>query len=624
MKKIINAKPAAYPQTNIAEYNSIVTFLSIIDNQYIKTDPRIMDKIPNTDGVIELVSSEQIPIGKIEYQIKTLGTKNKDTPKYQCTLEFLAYCENSILPVILIVVDSENEKAYWIHISNEVLFKLSTLIKGDSVNVDIPIGNIISKSETQYVKEWENIVLKQINRLIDYDSLTSELELAKRQYLKLRDLINPAYGIENSIFKEIHKFLDYYNYLLENDFIVIKEVFYSEYWKIGLAYSEYNEKVLSYSLFPIKYIHNDVQIKELDRNRALKEISFISYVRHFSENPIKRRPLEYAYEYIIKDLVKLIDKNVLLPINEYIAKEYIFAIIDSYHDLIGLNSEVETFTTEYINQIFPNFLLLFCEEYYKQIKNFDFLTEFQVDLDYFNYRFPKHNRDALLRKARERWMKSESCKMKFTFVSKDFNVKYFSKLISYLQEHNIQAVKRIYPRKSKPEKRVYLNWDVYTPEQIKNIVNNIYSVLPTIYDRFIDEYFPKIKDNLKFYTFFNRMIINIRYEKPSENFMGSLMEERIFLKNIDNPNENRIDVYLLDSDDSPITWQNILSLSRDEITIDNENYNLIQAYSGQLKNVFTSTPMQLYIIEILKNRFENYFKLYRKGSSKIFKDTSTI
>lgn len=621
MKKIINAEPASYPITNTAEYKSVFTFLNIIDKNYIKADLRILDKYPNTDGIIELVTVEQRPIGKLDIQIKTLNENHKDNPKYQCNIEFLAYCEESLLPVILVVVDAESEKAYWIYLCRDLLIKLNSELNGKSINVSIPIDNIISKTELKYLKEWEGIVKSRLTRLIDYDSIKKELKEYEQKYIKLQSLVNPALGIEKEIFKEIHLFLDYYNNLLENEFNVIKEIFYPEHWKIGLAYSEYTDNRLSYSMYPITYTQNDIQIKELDLIKAYKDRSVINYARFGLENPIKRNPVEHAYTYIIKDLVKIIDNNALLPLNEFVAHEYIIGFIDNYYEIFGLEKDQDRYSLEDLNKAIPGFLSLFIEEYLKQPKSFDISKVIQVDLDSFNLHILPKKREIAFKTAKERWIKGEQSKHRYAFQSKKWNFKYLDNLINYLEKNNIPFVHRLFDIKNFPQGRPYFRWETYTREQAKTIITKIYSELPILYDNFIDEYFSKIKDKIKFFSNFNRLIINIKFNESTIYPAISPSEERIYLKNISNPEEKRLDVFLIGVDNPPITWQSLLKDTQTEYIIDNNNYNFITASTGELDKIYETTPMKNYIYEVLRNRLEDYLKPYKKGSSRIFKSS---
>jgi len=68
--KIIDSNPASYPRTSTPEYDSVVTLIHILNKGRVKFDLNILDKVPNTDGIFELVTENQIPIGKLDIQIK--------------------------------------------------------------------------------------------------------------------------------------------------------------------------------------------------------------------------------------------------------------------------------------------------------------------------------------------------------------------------------------------------------------------------------------------------------------------------------------------------------------------------------------------------------------------------
>ena len=170
-------------------------------------------------------------------------------------------------------------------------------IKGDSANVLIPNTNIISKTDTKYIDNWITILETYITRVINYDNIEKELLEIKVKKEVLEKITNPALGVEKLYFRELHFFLDYYNDLLTRDFQIIKNIFYSKYWKIGIAYSKYEDKQLQYSLYPISYFNNDIQIKEIDQSKMNAQMNFLNSVGHYTDNPIKKNPLEYAYKY---------------------------------------------------------------------------------------------------------------------------------------------------------------------------------------------------------------------------------------------------------------------------------------------------------------------------------------
>jgi len=60
VKKIIDSDPAPYPPTNTPEIKAVITFVSILDIDRAKPDVKFLDKIPNTDGILEVVNTSQV------------------------------------------------------------------------------------------------------------------------------------------------------------------------------------------------------------------------------------------------------------------------------------------------------------------------------------------------------------------------------------------------------------------------------------------------------------------------------------------------------------------------------------------------------------------------------------
>ncbi|WP_207516088.1 DUF4365 domain-containing protein [Longitalea luteola] len=159
--------PAPYTLTTPVEMDSKKTFEYVMDSRFIKGEVRISDKVPNTDGIIEITNEEQIPIGKLEIQLKTLDKSNLDSPKYQCEKSFIAYCRDSILAVILVVADNQNNCVYWRHIDEEAIDDARSRLKGETVSITIPIENKITRGTTDYVSKWIQIVQSVKRKLTD-------------------------------------------------------------------------------------------------------------------------------------------------------------------------------------------------------------------------------------------------------------------------------------------------------------------------------------------------------------------------------------------------------------------------------------------------------------------------
>jgi len=122
MDKIINSEPAKYSKTDTSEADALAVFNFIIDRKQVKIHLQQRDKIPNYDGNLEITKDDQTPIGKLEVQMKKLDEGNKDNPKYQCELSFLSYCEQSLMPILLVVVDTKNNLAFDYRLGHRAAF----------------------------------------------------------------------------------------------------------------------------------------------------------------------------------------------------------------------------------------------------------------------------------------------------------------------------------------------------------------------------------------------------------------------------------------------------------------------------------------------------------------------
>ncbi len=157
MKEEKSIKPAPYGPTDALETEAVVIFESLIDHEIVKADIKKRDKFPNIDGYLELLDEKRIPIGKTETQVKRLSKANIDPPKIRCETSFLSYCEESILPVILIGVDAINRRSYWLHIDENFTAQLRTRAGQKSKTVHFPKGNIIDGQNTGYIQAWKAI-----------------------------------------------------------------------------------------------------------------------------------------------------------------------------------------------------------------------------------------------------------------------------------------------------------------------------------------------------------------------------------------------------------------------------------------------------------------------------------
>ena len=191
---IIDLYPAPYADTSPSEREAVNVLNSLLDPLKFKSFFHTDDKIPNHDGCIELTTAEQVPIGKLDVQIKKLAPKNYADPKYQCSLPFLSFCEHSILPVLLIVVNVDQKLAYWMHMSKYYLFMLSKKIKGKTVSVRIPKENFIKENSTGHYEQWKDIIDDYKKRVSSWELRMQDLKELGKAIGGPKDRVEPTWN----------------------------------------------------------------------------------------------------------------------------------------------------------------------------------------------------------------------------------------------------------------------------------------------------------------------------------------------------------------------------------------------------------------------------------------------
>ncbi len=339
---MVNTAPSPYSNTDTAETRAVTTFSQLVDPSKVKLDVNLRDKYPNTDGYMELVNDSGVPIGKLEVQIKKLPASfNPDEPKIRIKKSLLAYSNTGTAnPVLHVGVDIFNNTAYWVYVHDnltnsggEQLIDFSyesTLIP---LNLDNEDNGIIKIDEVDYYKSWKLISQKHIRSTNDHDKL-------KEKFNELEMHSEPTLGEYSDEFVYIHVFLDELNEKLGYFDIIKDRFFFTDTWKLGLAYKILPDDGLGYTLYPIPYNKNDVQIKKIslgdDILDGLREFRS-TITGHFGNNPIKNNPKDYAREVIESNFNKIVKDRLIRPCNEFIAKEILFAVLDNSY---GLNEDI--------------------------------------------------------------------------------------------------------------------------------------------------------------------------------------------------------------------------------------------------------------------------------------------
>jgi len=227
-------EPARYPANNTEELSAVVAFLGLIDKARVKPHVNSLDKIPNHDGTVELVDEYQRPIGELKVQVRKIP---KDATRYDCPVELVAYSTRISLPLLLICVDVDNNKAYWCHV-HALMPELKKEQKTFTVNFQQNVDQV--GKGFPYFERWYTICADYLSRVSEYPELKNKLD----------DRI----GLSAINAKDRELFQTYageINTLLDVDFPIVKHEFFANAWKLGVNIHHANPETISYSIFTI-------------------------------------------------------------------------------------------------------------------------------------------------------------------------------------------------------------------------------------------------------------------------------------------------------------------------------------------------------------------------------------
>ena len=110
----METQPASHPDSNFTDEESVafVRLLLAKHRRVIRKNISSIDRWPNIDGHVEIHDEHKNLIGRLSAQLKTLPSDHN--LKYDCKVEFLAYCEK-VEPCLLLGVDNLTEKVYWLY-----------------------------------------------------------------------------------------------------------------------------------------------------------------------------------------------------------------------------------------------------------------------------------------------------------------------------------------------------------------------------------------------------------------------------------------------------------------------------------------------------------------------------
>jgi len=422
MSKI--SQPKRYPNNDNEEINSINYLKSKLPVELFKCQINERDKHPNSDGYIEIVESNQIPIGKIEVQVKTLPTGNTSFP---CPTALISYSKVTTLPVVLICVDSKEGNIYWKHIKEDLLngreYQKTITLKFSSE--DLILNNLI------YKEKWLALSMEYQKRINKFPLITEELKTLQNNNQLLDELTK-----EDRI--AIQEYIDEINFLIDRKYKILKWTFFKNTWKLGVLIHSYTDQRVCYSLTRVEYGENDSLVKSGKLNSLKEKMENLSWHEcdnFFKKNTQKRAATDFIGKYFRRILS---DKKFSIRVKP-ICLEIIQSCLEKFEFCLGLDRK-DTFSIEEIRRAFEVYLPYWCCTAlgYKSYPN-------HIDPELIRQKIHPINYDRITAKVLEKIKKQEPIK-NLPLRSYFYNFNFLLEALDYLQHIEVKTISKIYKR----------------------------------------------------------------------------------------------------------------------------------------------------------------------------------
>ena len=297
-------EPSPYPGYTIEELEAINIFEGLIIRKSIIPHISRLDKIPNTDGHIEILDDQKRPVARLEIQIKKIP--DGDT-SYSCPVELVAYSERIGQPFLLVCIDTGNRKAYFKHLHPRMP-ELKVDQKTFTIHFN-PAVNSVSP-DSQFVNQWLELSGEYNRRVADYPRLNQMVSQLDPAHISKPDKIYFQEFIEH-----INRFLDY-------DVTIIKDTYFKGVWKLGVAVYSADAVEVCFQLFSIAPGDPDIRVTGISSQPSKPFEVPPDAVSAWQQGQSGSRTIQYNW----------IQRSHL----KSLAAEYLFWFVDEYGHTIGV------------------------------------------------------------------------------------------------------------------------------------------------------------------------------------------------------------------------------------------------------------------------------------------------
>lgn len=602
-KKIIPSDPTPYNASSEPERASWLTLLNLLGTKYFDADIKTASTIPDTDGIIAILNEERVRVARVDVQLKTLEEKNYESPKYQCDLRFLSYCERSLLPVLLIAVNNKGNIAYWLHIDEQTLHDAMARLKGESISIPIPKENCISLEHTEFRQQWIEIYNRSWEKLWNFDQTLQRQKALETEVANIKEQTENPIHLPLDVLKGLHRYLDEYNYILDIEFPTVKSIMYPNYWKIGMGVISYRLFDITYILYPIPYQRNQVMIKDVklppgaDWHNEMFEGRALMLAIANNVNELIWSARQEAYKRLDSPVLKIIEENNFAIPSEFLAREYLLSFIDRYVVYLDLDPMAQSYS---LKELVYNLMVLLPMYEGTDGGFVNREREYTSSIDHHYRDRPSENHKRFLDITRKRIKDGEVPTVKVTITSEKYNIDLIYYYVHFLNDKNIQKVERVYTAPIRDENKAGELWKTWYPEVLWANFQVFISNLDACLTQYIKDHFFKLQHALaiKYEGHHTRLYVFYEYNGLHKPHV------ELFVLKPKTYEEGKI--LFVKEADSPINRPD-LAQQKYECVFEGKPYSIMRIQGQPLDFMFTPSPTYTFIKDHITGQLRSYF-----------------
>jgi hypothetical protein len=393
-----------------------------------------------------------------------------------CEIELIAYSRTISTPLIFVGVDVKNERAYWRHVTNPMV-ELKEGKQSCTLRFD-PISDTIGEG-FPYFERWGDLAKEYQKRVSNYPQLKKQLSDAVR-----------LTSVAPQDIMWFQTFVDLLNRYWNEDFPGLKDLFFSDTWKIGVAITSTTPHHLSYSLYKVPKGENAPLI-----------ISAPGEMGHlFGSGPnvrsIETGGIPFSGKYISRQSIdtpeakakneiawyasKLFEHRSLKLSGELICSEYIFRFLDQFHHVMGVDLKDDYEIGELRRGLYG----YFPHWYFFTFRKFsEMYADILPNLAYPTFSMIARSIVRISKEEIENKMSSGAPFYSYVIPDDERHLRSLKEALDYMFQKGVERIRRPYASRAQVGRWI---WNGFTVVELRQNLSTVFQHLHQEYREFVE------------------------------------------------------------------------------------------------------------------------------------------